>query len=43
MEANEDVFWGFLDDLWFFYNNKFNTNDMRLSKIDKSANKSENK
>ena len=30
MEGNEDIFWGFLDDIWHFYTNKISTHDNRF-------------
>ena len=34
-EGNHDVFWGFLDDLWYFYHNKQSPYDTRYKDSNK--------
>ncbi len=29
IDGNEDAFWGFLDDLWYFFNGKYSPFDSR--------------
>ncbi|KAL4432084.1 hypothetical protein ABPG74_014338 [Tetrahymena malaccensis] len=31
IQQNENIFWGFLDDLWYFYHNKISPNDIRYN------------
>jgi len=35
VDGNEDVFWGFLDDIWHLYNKKISPHDPRYQKRDK--------
>ena len=43
MEGHSDVIWGFIDDVWYWYNNKISPNDSSKNKTkkSKSCNKSE--
>jgi len=37
MQSNEDVFWGFLDDIWHLYNKKVSPYDPRFNRDDRRA------